>query len=79
MDLFFSLIVIACSNPICHYVMPPTNYKSEEQCRINAAMIAGMKRADNFVASGSPFTYEYECHPVVQVSQAPLNDSGGTK
>ncbi len=72
MSIVYTLYLVACLDPMCHYVMPAKTYESERSCRLNAAMIAGMKRASDNRPIGNGFNYHYECRPIEAVAGRPL-------
>ncbi len=72
MSVVYALYLVACMEPYCHYVMPARAYANELSCQLNAAMIAGMKRAEGNRPVQDGFNYRYECRPVRKVAvQAP--------
>ena len=70
MSTLYTLFVVACVGPVCHYVMPQQAYESYESCQINAAIIAGMKRAESTLPSDPRFKYSFGCTAQQEVAEA---------
>lgn len=70
MSILYTLFVVACVGPVCHYVASPVSYATQEGCQINAAMIAGMKRAESAPVHDPRFSYRFECTAQQQMAEA---------